>query len=173
MARAQCSSNFVLAALIVRWRTETPRRQGRGIQSFKPSVERQIEVVPALLPVGNHVQACCELVVDGDDNCVRPQFLDICLTELVKVCRRELQPSRKRITPDYGGLQRTTLLSRARRSGFLDGVHLFCRVHSLTAQPPSTVTIWPVIGLESGRRRKQAVLATSSALSMPLVRGCL
>ena len=37
----------------------------------------------------------------------------------------------------------------------------------------STLTIWPVIGPQSCRSRKQAVFATSSGLSMPLVRGCL
>src|SRR5262249_4099442 len=154
--------------------SETANRFGGGIQPLQAAVERQVEIVTGLLAVGDDIQPGRQLIVDCGDHCVRAKFLDIGFTELIEMGGSKLQPSRKGITPDHGSLQRAPRVYPSRHGivFWRDG-RLGFRVHWLTAQPPSTVMIWPVIGAESCRKRKQAGLATSSGLSIPLVSGCL
>ena len=77
------------------------------------------------------------------DHGVGAKFLDIGLAELFPMGRCELEPSRKGIASNYRGLQRTTrpLLIPGHGTGLLCNGRGFFRVsHSLTVQPPSTVT---------------------------------
>ena len=123
-----------------------------------------------------------ELVVHGDDDGIIAHFFDISLAELIEVSGGKFKPAGKRVAANHRGSQSSSrtcphrrllfgLVSWACRTDHSRGG--FLRAHSLTVQPASTVTTWPVIGLESRRSRKQAVLATSSAVSRSFRSGCL
>src|SRR5215469_4854070 len=112
--------------------------------------------------------------MDGRNYGVGAHLFDVSFAKLIQVGRCKLQPPRKWIAPDYCGLQGPTFFPMRNRGGrFRGGRRVLCWTHWLTVQPASTVTIWPVIGLDSRCRRKQAALVISSALIKPLVRGCL
>ena len=51
--------------------------------SLYESIERQVEVEPCLLSIGDHIQACCNLVVNCRNNSIFNHFFNICRTKLV------------------------------------------------------------------------------------------
>jgi hypothetical protein len=111
MAGGDGSCDWISSALIVGRRAEASRGKRRRANTLEPSVERQIEVMPALLAIGDHVQTGAELVVNGCNHCVVPHLFDIGLAKLIKVRRPKLEPSRKRVAADNGGSQRPPIVS--------------------------------------------------------------
>src|SRR5579863_876639 len=96
--------------------------------------------------------------MNGRDHGVGPHLFDVSFAKFIRMRGRELEPSRERVAADHG---------RSQRPAFS------CFTHALTVQPPSTVMTWPVIGLDSFRKRKHAVFAMSSGAIRPFVKGCL
>src|SRR5262249_51855545 len=144
------SGHLVLTALVVSGRTETAARPGFQRNAGQKSVERQVEVEPGLLAIGDHVESGSDLVVHRGGNGVVKRFGQIVLTELIHVQGEELKPGRKRIAANYRCAQ----------------------LHE-TVQPPSTLTTWPVMWRDWSPRRNSAVRAMSAASNMPALNGCL
>src|SRR5436190_239766 len=67
------------------------------------SVEREVEIEPRLLPVGDDVQSRGSLVMNGGQDGVVLQFSAVGLAELLQMRTGQFQPARKRITADDGG----------------------------------------------------------------------
>src|SRR4051794_14520964 len=72
--RAELADDFVLAALVVGGRAESPRRGGLEFNAFDEAIEREVEVEPRLLAVGDDVETGHHLVGDGDG---RGVFLEL------------------------------------------------------------------------------------------------
>ena len=71
------------------------RRRGRALEldPVEVAVEREVEVEPRLLAVGDHVEPGRDLVVDGGDDGVVLQLGDVVGAERVEVRRRVLEPA--------------------------------------------------------------------------------
>ena len=94
-----------LPALIVGGRPETARRRALQLDALEESVERQVEIEPRLLAVGDDVEPGGELIVERAHHRVVLRFGDVGGAEAVEVRGRELQPAGKRIAADDGGAQ--------------------------------------------------------------------
>src|SRR5260221_3250742 len=95
----------MLAALVVRGRTKTPRRNGLNRDAGKKTVEREVEIEAGLLAIGDHVEAGGHLVVHGDSDGVIEQFRQIVGAKFIEATRCEFEPARKGITADDRGAQ--------------------------------------------------------------------
>ena len=100
--RGELAGDAVPAALVVRRRPEAPRGRVLELDPFEVAVEREVEVEPRLLAVGDHVEPGGDLVVHGRDHGVLLQLGDVVRAELVEVRRRVLEPARERIAADDG-----------------------------------------------------------------------
>jgi hypothetical protein len=97
------SHDGVLAALVVRGRSEPSRRFRFQFDPFKETVEREIEIQAGLLAVSNHVQAGCDLIVKRRNDSVILQLGAVCRAEVVQMLAGKFEPTRKRVTTDDGG----------------------------------------------------------------------
>src|SRR5580765_2557086 len=92
-------------SLIVSWRTEPASRGGFQLDPFDESIERKIEVQARLFAVSDHIKACLNLVMNGDDDRVLLKFGLVGVAKFLQVLTRELEPARKRITSNDSGAQ--------------------------------------------------------------------
>jgi hypothetical protein len=90
----------------MRRRTEAPRRGGFQIDAFNESVEREIEIQPRLLAIGDDIKPGVQLVLDGDADRVINHLAAIGFAELVEMLAGELQPAREGVAADDGGAKR-------------------------------------------------------------------
>ena len=102
----QCSDNFMFPALIVGGRTEAPRGSPFELNAVQEAIEGEIEVESGLLTICDDIQSRCDLVVNGDRNCVIDQLSAIIRAELIEMSASEFQPTWKRIAADDGRSQR-------------------------------------------------------------------
>ena len=91
----------MLAALIVRRRTPAARRRRFEIDSVEVAVEREIEIEPALLAVGDHVESGGDLVADRGDRRVFLHLAHVVGPKLAQVERGKFQPAGKRVAADH------------------------------------------------------------------------
>ena len=91
---------MVAPALVVRRGAEATRRCPLQLDAVEVAVERQVEVEPRLLAVGDHVEAGADLVVDGGDDGVVLQLGAIGRAEAVEVLDGEQQPAGQRVAAD-------------------------------------------------------------------------
>jgi hypothetical protein len=97
----------VLAPLIVRRRTETPRRCRFQFDAFDEAVERKVEIEPRLLAVGDDIEVGVHLILDRDGDGVVDQLGAIRLAELRQMLAGEFEPTRERITANDSGAKRS------------------------------------------------------------------
>jgi hypothetical protein len=105
VGRGEPVDDAMTRALVVRRRPEQPRR-GALLDSVEEPVEAEVEVEPGLLSVGDRVEPCGNLVVNGSDHGVLLQLRHVVGTEVVEVRSRVFEPAREGIAPDHGRSQR-------------------------------------------------------------------
>src|SRR5206468_10329958 len=103
---AQFAADFVLAALVVRRRTEAAGRSGFHLDTFEEPIEAEIEVEPRLLAVGDDIEPGIDLVANGDRHGIIDQLRTVGLAEHVEVRGGKLQPAWKRVAADDGRPER-------------------------------------------------------------------
>src|SRR5690606_24793677 len=118
--RAQLAGNRMLAALVVGGRPEFTRGVRFKLDALDVAVEREIEIEPRLLAIGDDIEAGTHLIMDGGDHGVVLDLTHVRAAEDVEVLARKLEPAGKRVTADDGGAKRTGLhegeLERSRDS---------------------------------------------------------
>src|SRR5439155_24444630 len=82
---SQLPRDSMPSALVVGRRTEPPTRLALELEPFEERVERQVEVVPGLFAVGDHVEAGSQLVVDGHRDGIPPELREVVLAQLIAV----------------------------------------------------------------------------------------
>src|SRR5438876_11429361 len=120
----------MFAALVVSRRTEKAARPRFQRNAAQKSIERQVEIEPGLLAIGDHIEPGGNLVVHRGADGVVQRFGQVVFAELLHVQRDELEPAWKRVAADDRCAQ----------------------LHE-TVQPPSTVTTWPVMWRDWSLRR--------------------
>ena len=83
-------------------RPEPPRAGGLQVDPLDEPVERQVEVQPGLLAVGDHVQPRRELSATATVIASSWSSRDVVGAEAVEVLRRELEPAGKGLGADDG-----------------------------------------------------------------------
>src|SRR5207302_2871756 len=91
----------MLPPLVVRRRTEPPPRLALGLDPVEGAVEREVEVEPGLLAVGDRVEARGHLVAHGAGDGVLDELRDVVRTEVAEVLARVLEPAGERIAADH------------------------------------------------------------------------
>jgi len=102
----QLAGDGVLAALVVCGRAEAPRRGAFQLDAFEVAVEGEVEIEARLFAVGDDVEACAHLVVDGRDDGVFLHFGDVGAAKLAEVAGGELEPAGKGVAADDGRSKR-------------------------------------------------------------------
>ena len=118
--RAEFTDDFMFAPLIMGGRSEASGRRSLQLESFEKSIEGQVKIKACLFAVGDHVQACLQLIAHCNGHGILHQFGPVCFAELVQVLAGELQPGRERVTPNHRGAQRM-LFHQDAGSVFSDG----------------------------------------------------
>ena len=95
----------MLPALVMRGRAPAAGAGAFQSDAVDESIEAQIEIKPSLLPIGDDIQACGHLIMNGDNRSVLLKFGDVSGAKLIETSGREFQPCGKRITADNSGAQ--------------------------------------------------------------------